>query len=358
VKEAQADPMTTTRTVAERVAGLFPAARGYLNTATCGLPPEPSLRALERHLAEWREGRGGPVEWGHPVEEARALFAGLLGVPPTHVAVASQVSATVGMVAASLPAGATVLLAEGDFTSLLWPFLVQRERGVRVRVVPLAAIPDAVDDATTWVAVSAVQSADGDMVDLPALREAADRHGTRVLLNATQAAGWLPLQASAWEVLVADAYKWLLCPKGVSFAVVRPDIVPVLTPALAGWYAGGDPHANYYGTPLHLAPDATRFDVSPAWSGWAAAVPSLQLLADLGVDRVHAHAVGLADSFRGRLGLAPAGSAIVSVPAGDRAAARLHAAGVAFGMRAGAVRLGFSLYNDADDVDVAAAALE
>ena len=48
------------------------------------------------------------------------------------MAIGSALSAFAGLVAASLPAGARVLCAEDDFTSLLFPFLVQEPRGVTV----------------------------------------------------------------------------------------------------------------------------------------------------------------------------------------------------------------------------------
>ena len=71
---------------------------------------------------------------------------------------------------------------------------------------------------------------------------------------------------------------------------------------------------------------------------------------------MQAHCVGLADAFRTRLGLDPAGSAIVSVRR-DNAVARLTAAGVTPAGRAGAARLSFHLYNTEADVDRAVAAL-
>ena len=48
------------------------------------------------------------------------------------MAVGSQVSAFAGLVAASLPAGCEVLTAAGEFTSVVFPFLAQARRGVRV----------------------------------------------------------------------------------------------------------------------------------------------------------------------------------------------------------------------------------
>ncbi len=348
--------MTTTTTLAD-VTEQFPTRRGYLNTATCGLPPEAALAALQDFLGQWRDGLGGPDEWNPPVQECRALFGRMLGVPPEQVAVGSQTSAFVGVVAASLPAGATVLVAEEDFTSLLWPFLAQESRGLRVRVRPLAALVEAIDDEVDWVAVSAAQSASGALVDLAALREAAARHDVRVLLDATQAAGWLPLHADDYDLVVASGYKWLLAPRGTCFATVRPDVLGTLRPALANWYAGEDVPSSYYRPPLRLAPDARRLDLSPAWFAWAGAVAGLRLLTDVGVEQVHAHDVGLADDFLAQLDLPPRGSAIVSVDADDAARARLAAAGLRVAGRAGRVRLSFHLYSDAQDAAAAVACL-
>ena len=71
---------------------------------------------------------------------------------------------------------------------------------------------------------------------------------------------------------------------------------------------------------------------------------------------MRAHDVGLADALRERLGMPPAGSAIVSV---DRpgAAERLAAAGISAAVRDGRARVGFHLYNTTADVDAVVAAL-
>jgi selenocysteine lyase/cysteine desulfurase len=329
----------------------FPSARGYLDTATCGLPSTAGVAAVERHLATWRDGTGSLPVFHEPVERSRALFARMVGVPPGSVAVGSQVSVAVGTVAASLPAGARVVLPDNDFTSLLWPFLVRND--LRCRLVPLAHVPAAVADGCDWVAASTVQSSDGALLDLDALRAAADLAGARVLLDATQSAGWLPLDAGQWDVVVTAAYKWLLSPRGSAFTAVRPDVLPLLTPNAAGWYAGEGTGA-YYGAPARLAQDARRLDVSPAWPCWAGTAPALELLLEVGVEAVHRHDVGLANAFRCRLGLAPAGSAVVSLDADVEA---LRLAGVRCSGRDGRARLAFHLYNDEQDVELAARAL-
>ena len=134
-----------------------------------------------------------------------------------------------------------MLLAAEDFTSVLFPFLVQQDRGVRVRQVPLDRVVEEVRGGVDLVAVSAVQSADGRIVDVDALAQAAAESGAAVLLDITQACGWLPLDLRAVDYVVCAAYKWLLCPRGVAFLAVTPSRLPPIVPQAAGWYAGQRP---------------------------------------------------------------------------------------------------------------------
>src|SRR5579859_2840647 len=95
----------------------------YLDTACYGLPPARALSALDEVTAAWAAGSYEPLAADDAIARARAAFARLHGVPATAVAIGHQVSPMVGLVAASLPPRARVLCAEGDFTSLLFPFL-------------------------------------------------------------------------------------------------------------------------------------------------------------------------------------------------------------------------------------------
>lgn len=334
----------------------FDADPGYLDTATMGVPPRVAADAVDATVAGWRRGRLEAAGFDEYVTRARIAWARLCGVTPGDVAVGSTVSAFVGLVAAALPDGATVLVAAGDFTSVLFPLLAQQGRDVRVREVPLGELIAAVGDGIDLVAVSAVQSADGRVIDVDALRQAAGAHGVRVLLDITQAAGWLPLDVSSIDYVVCSGYKWLLAPRGVAFLAVRPDRRDSLIPHSAGWYAGADVWASIYGSPLRLAADARRFDISPAWFCWVGAAYSLELLAGIGVDAIHAHDRALADAFRQGLGLPPGDSAIVSLALSGEQASRLRRI-ARLASRAGRARASFHLYNDLDDVQRAVAAL-
>lgn len=329
---------------------------GYLNTATVGIPPRSAVQAMEAALAQWRHGRLEPSDFDEHVTRSRSAWARISGVDPARVATGSTVSSLVGLVAAGLPAGAQVLVAEGDFTSVLFPFLAQVSRGARVREVPLERLIESIDGSVDLVAVSAVQSADGRVVDIAALATAAATHDARILLDTTQSCGWLPIDVSAIDYTVCAAYKWLLCPRGVAFMAVRPDRLDAITPHAAGWYAGQDIWASIYGSPLRLAADTRRLDTSPAWFCWVGASEALELLASIDAGTIRQHDVGLADAFLADLGRPPQGSAIVTVDAGDTAE-RLAAAGIRTAHRAGRVRASFHLYNNRHDVDLAVRAL-
>jgi selenocysteine lyase/cysteine desulfurase len=311
---------------------------------------------MQEVLAGWQEGSLQPAAFDEYVRRARTAWARLAGVDPTWVATGPSVSTFVGLVAASLPADAEVLVAEGDFTSVLFPFLVQERRGVSVRAVPLDELVGSVRGSTSLVAVSVVQSSDGRVLDVDALVAAAAEHGAQVLVDTTQSCGWLPTDCAQVDYAVCGAYKWLLAPRGTAFLSVRPDRVEALVPHAANWYAGGDVWGSIYGTPLRLATDARRFDISPAWLCWAGAAPSVELVAGLDATAVRAHDVGLADAFLDRMELPSQCSAIVTVDA-PGAAEALAAAGVRAAVRAGRVRLSFHICNDDADVDLAVSAL-
>ncbi|WP_067806924.1 aminotransferase class V-fold PLP-dependent enzyme [Actinomadura formosensis] len=329
----------------------FSAGVAYLDTATYGLPPRAAHEAMLTAERDRAAGLMIPNTLDQAVTRARKAFAGLLGVPAARVACGPQVSYYVGLVAASLPAGTEVLVADGDFTSLLFPFAARP--GLSVRSVPLEQIAEQVTGGTGVVAVSAVQSADGRIAPLEDLIGAARAHGARVLLDATQAAGWLPLPADRVDWLVAGGYKWLLGPRGTCFFTGTPDALDALPAVGAGWYAGADIWDSIYGLPLRLAADARRLDLSPAWQCWAGHAPALELLEQVGVPAIHDHDVALARRFRAGLGLPPGDSAIVSLAVPDGAADLLRGNGVIATVRAGRLRCAFHLTTTEADVDKA-----
>jgi selenocysteine lyase/cysteine desulfurase len=331
---------------------------GYLAACTGGLPPAVAADAMRQDLERWRAGAAGPAYYDTSVARARDAFARIAGVGVDRVSIGSQSSVFAGMIAASVPDGTEVLCVDGDFSSVVFPFLQHERRGVRVRHVPLDSLADSIRDDTWLVVYSLVQSATGERADARAIRAAADRVGARVLCDTTQAAGWLPLEADTADATICHAYKWLCSPRGVCFLTVTPAFAEELTPINAGWYAGEDPWVSCYGPSAPLATSARRFDVSPAWQAMAAAAPALELFAGADIRAVHDHDVALADALAERLGLEARGSAILTWPDADvHDLAALTDAGLVASGRAGRARVAFHVWNDENDVDRAAAAV-
>lgn len=327
----------------------FSPAGVFLNSATLGLAPQRSVTAMRMYEDSRFAGTVNAVAIDAYVERGRSCFATLLGRDPSEIATGSQASQFVGLVAASLRPRSVVLAAEEDFTSVLFPFL---RADLEVRLVPLDRLVDSITEDVDLVAVSAVQSADGRLIDLAALASSASTAGALTLVDVTQAAGWLPLTDLVADYVVGGGYKWLLGPRGTCFFAISPT-APALPELAAGWYAGESRWDSIYGPPLRLAEDARRYDVSPAWGCWVGHTPALELLLEVGIERIHAHDLALANAFRDGLGLAPGNSAIVSVEAPDDITARLAEAGIAAAVRAGRLRLSFHLYNSEADVEAA-----
>ena len=347
--------MPAERLTISEAAAEFSARGAYCNTASIGLPPARALEALASAHEAWRVGDAEPADYDAAVATSRARFATLSGTTAARVAIASQLSTCTGLVASALEPGDEVLCAEGDFTSVLFPFLAD-PRGLAVRPVPLERIIDSIRPSTRLVAVSAVQSADGRVLDLSALADAADANGALTFLDTSHATGWLPVESERFSVTACAAYKWLCSPRGAAFMTVQPEVMEQIAPRNANWYAGEEPWSSIYGPPLRLAHDARRFDHSPAWLSFVGAAPALELLCAVGVEAIHEHDLTLANALRERLGMSASDSAIVSLQRRGGEAA-LRGVGVRCAMRGGAIRLSFHLYNTLEDVSVVADAL-
>ncbi|PWK89021.1 selenocysteine lyase/cysteine desulfurase [Lentzea atacamensis] len=308
----------------EAFGAVFDIEPGYLNTASIGVPPRHVADAVAASHERWRRGQDTSSSFNEVVETSRAAFGRLIGVPATSVACGATVSQFVSMVAQALPAGSKVFLHDGEFTSVTLPFVAAGHK-----------IVSTVDEADL-VALSVVQSADGAIADLEALRAS----GKPVLLDVSQAAGWMPLSLAWADFVVGVAYKWLMAPRGAAWMAVRPDRMDFLRPVAANWYSTEE----NYGIELLLRPDARRFDLSPTWFAHVGAAVALPWIATLDLEAVRAHCVNLTDHLLTGLGLSPNGSAIVSVDVP-------HIPGVVSSIRAGRTRFACHLYNTVEDVD-------
>jgi len=334
------------------VTASFPHIPGYLDTASYGLPAHATAAALASAVRDWSVAATDPYALDSSVDRMRAAYASIVGADASDIALAGSVSQMVGIVAASLPDGARVLAVQGDFSSVVYPFLADPR--LEVLQVPLDRLIDHVRPGIDLVAVSSVQSRDGAVADLTALAMTARAAGVKTLVDVSQSAGWLPVHARDFDVVVAGAYKWLTCPRGIVLAAIHPS-ADWIRPVCASWYGSDDPWGSLYSPELRLSKGARRLDTSPPWQLVEAAAVALETLARQDISASYTYCVGLANNFRIQMGMGAVTSAIVAVC--DVNPGALAAAGIRASARAGNARLSFYIYNDDSDVEAAVRAV-
>ena len=362
---------------------LFPALERvvYLNTATMALGSLPVRRAYEHALARWTAGEFAWQEAERAADEARALFARIVGADPDEIALVPSVSTAAGIVAAQLPPaqpGENVLVGDIEYCSNSYPWQLLAERGYDVRLVaavdgmlPPEAYAARADGGTRLIAVSAVQSATGYRADLGALAAVARRSGAWLFVDAAQAAGAVDLDVGrdGADFLAAPGYKYLLGTRGMGYLFVRRGLLPQLRPILAGQRAARRPLETYYGPAMDLSETASKLDTSQAWFPALGDREALGILHRFGLDEVlernrrltdHLYAALVERRLLAHPFPAANRSPIVAVPVADleATAARLAAAGVVVSVRAGRVRLAPHFYNTEADIDFAVRLLD
>jgi selenocysteine lyase/cysteine desulfurase len=338
------------------VRALFSPAPGtiYLDTATYGLPPRPTVEALHRAVDGWQSATANWVtDWDQRGEACRAAYASLTEADVRNVALIPSASVGVGLVAAALTDRDEVVIPDDEFTSVLFPVLVAAQaRGTRIKAVPLDSLAEHVGPSTTLVAFSLIQSQAGRAAPQAEAIEAAQRVGARTLVDATHATPFVAVDPRA-DFVVCAAYKHLLSPRGVAFLSVAPEHWDTLPAWAANWRSASDPYLGHYGGPLDQAPNAARFDVSLAWHAWVGAAVSLELLADWQRLSLLEAPLALARRLAERLDLPQPVGSVVGVPVDDADGLReaLAQSGIKAAVRAGGVRLSTHVYNTAEEID-------
>ena len=353
-----ASPLTAARTYFDPAPDTI-----YLDAATYGLPPRPTVAALEHALRTWQDGTAAWAnDWEPAGDRSRTLFAQLIGSREDEIALIPTASVGVGVVAASLAPGTEVLLPDDEFTSVSYPLIVvEREHGVRLRRVPFTRLAEAMTAETGLVAFSLTRSQDGESAALGDIVTAAQGYGTQVLVDATHGIPFVPVTPylDGIDYLVCHGYKHLLCPRGVGFLRVRKDRWQTLPPWLANWRCAVPQH-SFGGAYSDLAPDARRFDVSLAWHAWVGAEHSLALLLDWQSNGALDEVRALARQLAAGLGRPEPSGSIVSLRVRDAAAAEaaLQARGIRCAARGSNVRLAVHVWNTEDEIARTIEALE
>ena len=227
--------MVAAPTVREAFGMTFECPPGYLDTPSIGVPPRLAADALGDAVRS-----GGSVLPGPPISTLRSRWPGVRSPPYAGLTPLASPSAEAcprwwaSWLAPSLTERGCY--GVGRVHQREFPVCGAGLPGRRHQRVSVGLIPERASDYDI-VAVSAVQSRDGTLLDLARLREAVRGSPTRVIVDVTQAAGWLPLRLDWADAIVCTGYKWLLSPRGAAWMAVRRDYAEKLVATSANWYA-------------------------------------------------------------------------------------------------------------------------
>ncbi len=368
----------------EQVRDLFPAAKNTTYLANNGLAPMPApVTEAIRNALEGLQGAGiaanllaGP----QVLNDVRAKTARLLGCDVDEVAFSRNTSEGIVWTADSIrwQAGDEVLVYQGEYPTVVYPFMMKESEGVKVVVKPMEErrfTPEMVardlSRRTRLLAISFVQFDSGFRADLKRISAACRANGTLLLVDAIQGLGALPLNVRdcGIDFLAAGTHKWLWGLQGLGVYYVRRELLPELRPlhiALGSMVHGDDPEYPTEEYILDVKKDASRFEEgSHNYIGLVALNAALDLIAEIGVEAIAARIKHLTDSMlagaveRGGEVVSPRGPGewsgiVLWRPPSSRPAKEIvpemHKNLIVLGEREDCVWVGINAYNNEEDV--------
>jgi selenocysteine lyase/cysteine desulfurase len=232
----------------------------------------------------------------------RTAGAELFGASATDIAAGSSTTELISSLAWSmLPSKDQVIVGtDVSFPTTLYPWSrVARHVGCDVRVaaadekgrIDTEELLSLIDDRTGIVALSHVEFKTGQTYDLKVICEKAHEHGARVVVDATQSAGQVPIDVSDSKVdaLVSGGYKWNCGPFGAALMYVAPDLQSTLDPGIVGWRSHEDIW-SLDATRLNLHESARRFEGGTMAYGCAIGLgKAIEHLNAIGIDNILKH---------------------------------------------------------------------
>jgi selenocysteine lyase/cysteine desulfurase len=314
----------------------FPVTRRFVFLDHANMSPSPVQvgRAVNKLMKEKMEYAHLKFDvWGAQVEQARQNVARILDGRKEGVWFANNTSDGINIIANGVEwrKGDNVVMPNIEFPSVVYPFLKRKattelryakadyaEDGVQV---PVSEFERLVDDRTRVVCLSSVDYGFGCRYDLKAVAEVAHRHGSILLVDASQAAGavQMNLGSDGVDVVAFGGQKWTFAPSAGGVFYMNPEMFPKFTPPFVGWFSVADPMNQIltnYTEGFEIAPDARRFATGhPNFPGIIGLAASSQYLLDVGFARVEARGLEVSGYLMKRLREAGFG---ILTPAEDR----------------------------------------
>ncbi len=351
----------------------------YLNSCSQGALSDDVESGFLQYLQSWHQ-QGSPWDlWIEKYEEARTLFAKLIGAESDEVALVASASAAVNSVASALPfrERRKIVLGEFEFPTMGHIWLSQASRGAEIKFVDAQnetigadAYEAAIDRNTVIVPLTHVCFRNGFRSPVADIVRMAHDCDALVLLDDYQDCGTRPVDVKAMDLdfYVSGTLKYLLGPPGLAFLYVRKPLALSLVPLITGWFGQANPFA-FEVKRVDPAPNAHRFQAgTPPIPSVYGASAGVRLLLDVGLSSVANHVRSLTQellkgaSDLGIVAKTPAGSVgplvVLKTKDSDALVKVFADNGIVVSNRQDGLRISFHLYNVSEDVTAVLQLLE
>src|SRR6266576_3235670 len=272
----------------------------YMNSCSLGALSNRSMQNMEQFMEMWNEwGAHAWYEiWMGEIAKARQKFATIIGADPGEVAIAPNVSTALSSIASALDYSQrnNVVLADMDFPTLAYQWLVKKRLGVECRFVesadrvyvPPELFESVVDDRTALVATSRVFFTSGYIQDIRKIADIAHKNGSYILVDDYQGTGQIPLNVDAMDIdiLVTGTLKWLMGGPGLALVYIREGLIPQLQPTITGWF-GHREQFKFKTREFEFRTDAARVEMgTPAVPTIYTANGGLDIVQEISVERI------------------------------------------------------------------------
>ncbi len=300
----------------DNLRALFPMSKStvYMNHAAVAPPPTNVLKAVSDQLNDVAtNGSLHYRSWVAVKERARKLVAGMIGARSEQIAFMRNTSDGIATVANGLRwnPGDNIVTFRREFPSNVYPWLRLRQAfDVEVRMceevdgrVDVEGLINLIDENTKVVAISQVQYGSGHRVDLERLGKAARKVDALLVVDVIQALGVIPtnVEDELVDVAAAACHKWLLAPEGIGLLYLSDRARERIEPTLVGWVSVRDPE-DYLNFEQEWKPGALAWETGTGATALLHGLEaSLELLTEIGIDRIASYLEELTDYLCGEL---------------------------------------------------------
>ncbi|MFB2973327.1 aminotransferase class V-fold PLP-dependent enzyme [Aerosakkonema sp. BLCC-F183] len=274
----------------------FPALtnKAYFNYGGQGPMPQAALEAIYRSY-EYVQ-RIGPfseqaLAWVlDEANKTKEAIASELAVPPETISITEDVTVGCNIVLWGIDwkKGDRLLISDCEHPGIVATVgEIQRRFGIEVDVCdlmstlnegdPIAAITQHLHPHTRLAVLSHILWNNGQVLPLAEIAKACQQNYTKLLIDAAQSVGLLPLNLTELQVdfYAFTGHKWWCGPEGVGGLYVRPEASESLHPTFIGWRS-----LQYSKAGISWQPDGRRFEVAtsayPLYAGLRAAIATHQ----------------------------------------------------------------------------------